>query len=91
MKILGLQFAFLLFFLGLGSQENIPKDYQDKLFQDPAHTTGPRTIPGRLEAVLYDLGGEGIAYHDVDSVNHGSGERPMFAIFAKAKVWTSPG
>jgi hypothetical protein len=30
-------------------------------------------IPGRLQCEFYDLGGEGIAYHDTDSVNNGSG------------------
>ncbi len=36
--------------------------------------TGPQAIPGRLQAVLYDSGGEGAAYHDTDAINHGSGE-----------------
>jgi hypothetical protein len=27
------------------------------------------TIPGKIEAAYYDLGGEGIAYHDVDAEN----------------------
>lgn len=30
-------------------------------------------IPGRIECELYDLGGEGVAYHDSDSINSGSG------------------
>lgn len=30
-------------------------------------------IPGKIQCELYDLGGEGIAYHDKDSVNNGSG------------------
>jgi len=33
-----------------------------------------QTIPGRLEFEQYDEGGEGIAYHDQDSVNNGSGK-----------------
>ncbi len=33
----------------------------------------PQQIPGKLQCELYDLGGEGIAYHDDDSVNNGSG------------------
>ncbi|GAB2637242.1 hypothetical protein GCM10027035_33690 [Emticicia sediminis] len=33
-----------------------------------------QTIPGKLECEKYDLGGEGIAYHDKDSVNNGSGK-----------------
>jgi hypothetical protein len=34
----------------------------------------PIAIPGRLECAYYDKGGEGVAYHDQDKVNHGSGE-----------------
>jgi Carbohydrate binding module (family 6) len=30
-------------------------------------------VPGRIEFEFYDEGGEGIAYHDSDSVNNGSG------------------
>lgn len=31
-------------------------------------------IPGRVENEFFDLGGEGIAYHDSDSINNGSGK-----------------
>ena len=31
-------------------------------------------IPGRIECEYYDTGGEGIAYHDADSINNGSGK-----------------
>ncbi|WP_426667158.1 carbohydrate-binding protein [Mucilaginibacter sp. McL0603] len=31
-------------------------------------------IPGRIECEYYDEGGEGIAYHDSDSINNGSGK-----------------
>lgn len=34
----------------------------------------PQQIPGRVECEFYDLGGEGIAYHDSDSINNGSGK-----------------
>ena len=33
----------------------------------------PQLIPGRVQCEFYDEGGEGVAYHDSDSVNHGSG------------------
>jgi beta-glucosidase len=36
----------------------------------PYHGT-PLAIPGRIEAEDYDLGGEGIAYHDNDTGNNG--------------------
>ena len=31
-------------------------------------------IPGKIQCEFYDLGGEGIAYHDKDSINNGSGK-----------------
>ena len=31
-------------------------------------------IPGRIECEFYDRGSEGIAYHDSDSTNNGSGK-----------------
>jgi hypothetical protein len=34
----------------------------------------PQHIPGKIECEYYDLGGEGIAYHDSDSINNGSGK-----------------
>jgi hypothetical protein len=62
----------LLFVSHAGAQ--IPKEYRGTPFQDAIHAGGPQVIPGRLEAALYDLGGEGVAYHDTDAINHGSGE-----------------
>ena len=74
MKMVGPQLVLLLSFTSFAVDGNTPKDYQGKPFQDSAHTSGPQSIPGRLEAALYDLGGEGVAYHNVDAINHGSGE-----------------
>lgn len=34
----------------------------------------PQAIPGRVQCELYDTGGEGVSYHDTDSVNNGSGK-----------------
>jgi hypothetical protein len=45
----------------------IPKTYTGKLWT-------VQTIPGRIECEAYDRGGEGIAYHDSDSINNGSGK-----------------
>jgi len=68
-----LGFLFFLI-LGFGLEANVPDNYSGKPFQDSAHASGAQAIPGRLQAAFYDLGGEGIAYHDTDSINHGSGE-----------------
>jgi hypothetical protein len=48
--------------------------YSGTPFQDSIHTGGPQVIPGRIHCAYYDFGGEGVAYHDTDAVNHGSGE-----------------
>jgi hypothetical protein len=52
----------------------LPKDYKGKPFKDQEYTKGAQSIPGRVELAYYDLGGEGIAYHDSDTVNNGSGK-----------------
>jgi hypothetical protein len=31
-------------------------------------------IPGKIQCEWYDVGGEGIAYHDTDTINNGSGK-----------------
>jgi hypothetical protein len=32
-----------------------------------------QAVPGRVLPVLYDVGGEGVAFHDTDTINPGSG------------------
>lgn len=49
-------------------------NYQGTPFQDSVYQGGPQIIPGRIRCAYYDFGGEGVAYHDSDPVNHGSGE-----------------
>ncbi len=51
-----------------------PADYKGKPFQDSVYKDGAQAIPGKLQCAYYDLGGEGVAYHDTDAANHGSGE-----------------
>lgn len=48
--------------------------YKGKPYADARYHGGPQKIPGRVECAYYDLGGEGVAYHDSDAQNHGSGE-----------------
>jgi hypothetical protein len=62
------------FLVGLIVRADLPADYTGKPFSDSTHTMGPQIIPGVLQCVCFDLGGEGIAYHDKDTINHGSGE-----------------
>ena len=60
-------FTFFVFNSSYGQQ------YKGKPFQDSLHNV-MQTIPGRLQCALYDRGGEGVAYHDIDSTNRGSGK-----------------
>ena len=47
--------------------------YKGKPYSDSLYKGGAQTIPGKLQCEYYDLGGEGIAYHDTDTINSGSG------------------
>jgi hypothetical protein len=52
----------------------VPPEYRGAPFTDPVHKAGPPTIPGIVQCALYDLGGEGVAFHDTDPTNNGSGK-----------------
>ena len=56
------------------TSSTFPADYKGQPFSDEVYKGGPQVIPGRVECAFFDLGGEGVAYHDVDAINHGSGE-----------------
>ena len=43
-------------------------------FQDVVRAGGPQRIPGAVFCAYYDLGGEGVAFHDIDGENQGSGK-----------------
>jgi len=60
----------VLFSIAVGGQ--VPAEYKGKPYQDACHQQGPQIIPGRIELAFYDLGGEGVAYHDTDPQNNGS-------------------
>jgi hypothetical protein len=49
------------------------KGYLGTPYSDSLYTSGAQVIPGKLQCEYYDFGGEGIAYHDSDSINSGSG------------------
>jgi hypothetical protein len=50
----------------------VPAGYKGKPFRDQHYTAGAQVIPGRVELAFYDLGGEGVAYHDSTPLNEGS-------------------
>jgi hypothetical protein len=51
----------------------ISSTYAGTPFGDSRHPKAPQKIPGRLECELSDAGGEGVAYHDSNGKNSGSG------------------
>src|SRR6266404_6992958 len=48
-------------------------NYKGNPYHDSRYQSGAQKIPGRVDCAYYDLAGEGIAYHDTDSKNNGSG------------------
>ena len=50
------------------------KHYSGQPYHDGVYAGGPQKIPGRVQCAYYDLGGEGVAYHDSDAANNGSGK-----------------
>ena len=53
--------------------ENFLETYKGTPFADSRYRDGAQKIPGTVLCAYYDLGGEGVAYHDSDAENHGSG------------------
>jgi len=47
--------------------------YKGTPFEDSRYHGGAQQIPGKVLCAYYDRGGEGVAYHDSDAANHGSG------------------
>ncbi len=47
--------------------------YKGTPFRDDHYSAGQQKIPGKVLCAYYDLGGEGVAYHDSDAKNNGSG------------------
>jgi hypothetical protein len=68
--------GFLVFGIGIfnSCQSNSQlNNYQGKPFQDSMYSGGAQLIPGKLQCEFYDFGGEGISFHDSDTINSGSG------------------
>ena len=72
--IVVISLGLFVFGLLLGSQpDKKTTGYKGKPYVDSVYKGGAQTIPGKLQCEYYDLGGEGIAYHDNDNINSGSG------------------
>lgn len=55
------------------TQAGVPGSYRGVPYHDARVAGGPQKIPGVVYCAYYDLGGEGVAYHDSDTKNNGSG------------------
>ena len=66
---------FYVFCIGVLSSchSGSPGDYKGTSYADIMYHGGPQTIPGKLQCEYYDFGGEGVAFHDADTINSGSG------------------
>ncbi len=58
--------------VSINAYSQIPPNYEGKPFIDPSFSPQSQVIPGRVELAFYDLGGEGVAYHDTTQENEGS-------------------
>jgi hypothetical protein len=55
------------------AQASFLKHYKGTPYHDSRYQGGAQAIPGNVICAYYDLGGEGVAYHDSDAENNGSG------------------
>jgi hypothetical protein len=67
-------FAATLILPVIAVSQSFLSQYKGLPFHDALYQAGAQKIPGRILCAYYDLGGEGVAYHDTDPQNHGSGE-----------------
>jgi hypothetical protein len=56
------------------SKPDFLRHYKGTPYHDARYQGGAQLIPGIVHCAYYDLGGEGVAYHDSGTKNHGSGE-----------------
>jgi hypothetical protein len=54
-------------------QSDFLSQYKGSPYRDSRYQGGAQSIPGKVLCAYYDLGGEGVAYHDSDAKNNGSG------------------
>lgn len=64
--------GLILLFCVAATCAAMPPGYKGKPFKDQFHKSGSQQIPGVVQAALYDLGGEGVAYHDTTPINEGA-------------------
>jgi hypothetical protein len=62
----------VLLFPATAFPQSLLSQYKGLPYHDSRHRGGPQKIPGRALCDYYDLGGEGVGYHDTDPKNHGT-------------------
>jgi hypothetical protein len=73
-RLLRPSFAWLgVLFLSITAAPQSSGSYQGIPFEDSRYHGGAQAVPGRVLCAYYDRGGEGVAYHDSDAKNNGSG------------------
>jgi hypothetical protein len=70
---LGVAFFFAASFAAAAQQVEFVRTYKGTPYHDGRYSGGAQKIPGKVFCAYYDLGGEGVAYHDSDAKNNGSG------------------
>jgi hypothetical protein len=73
-SLLFLPLAALSMLPAAASSQSFLSQYKGTPYHDSHYQSGAQKIPGKVFCAYYDLGGEGVAYHDADPQNHGSGE-----------------
>jgi hypothetical protein len=73
-RVFSLCFAIAAMLPAISFSQSFLSQYKGLPYRDSCYQDGPQKIPGKVLCAYYDLGGEGIAYHDSDPKNHGSGE-----------------
>ncbi len=73
LKTLTLSMSLAVLLLPPPADNSFLATYKGTPFHDSRFHDGPQRIPGKVMCAYYDLGGEGVAYHDADAKNNGSG------------------
>ncbi len=74
LRLCVLSLAALVMIVAVSESSAVDCDkYKGIPYHDSRYQGGAQRIPGRVDCAYYDLGGEGIAYHDTDAKNNGSG------------------
>ena len=67
------QWVVLIAISAVGASGGSLEGYKGVPYHDSRYAGGAQAVPGRVQCAYYDLGGEGVAYHDTTPKNEGSG------------------